>query len=498
MKEEAVDVSVVIPLFNERENIGQLYGRLVSVLSALDLDWELIFVDDGSTDGTEGELTSLAGEDGRVRALILTRNFGQHAALLAGFGEVRGDCVVTLDGDLQNPPEDLPRLLDALGEGYDVVSGRRVDRIDPLFRRVVSWLTNRLVSRATGQPFRDWGSMFRAYRRPVVDAICQYGEKSLFIPTFVGALGVRMAEIDVGHARRAAGRSKYGVLDLLRLYFDLAIGLTLIPVQAIALAGGVLASVGFLLGLYIFGRRIVIGPEVEGVFTVFAFFFIFFGTLLMAVGMLGEYVSRIYREVRPAPAFRVRQIVGADEGRHPRIAVVGCGDFGRACTEAVVRGRGNVVAVVACPEKEREEGSAYSSLHEFAFEHHIPLYRSSIGGVAALAPALKKVTPELIFFIPCDQPIPEEIAQLPRLGCIAIHMSSDPVTYEQHVDEAESPTGREGSVVLRHLRGGRALVLAQQRVMLRPGERLSPDSAEVVEVAARLVERHLAQIESGL
>lgn len=481
-----MDLSVVVPLYNEKQNLEELYRRLGDVLAQREIDWEIILVDDGSSDGTEEELASLAGADPHVRALILTRNFGQHAALLAGFSQVRGEVIVTLDGDLQNPPEEIPRLVDTLAKGYDVVSGRRHHRSDPLFRRLVSWFTNRLVSRATGQRLADWGSMFRAYRRHVVDAICQYGEKSLFIPTFIGTLGVRMTEIEVTHARRGSGRSKYGILGLLRLYFDLTIGLTLFPVQAIGLAGGFLALVGFLLGIYIFGRRIIIGPEVEGVFTVFAFFFLFFGVLLMAVGLLGEYVSRIYREVRPAPAYRVRRQMGESGRGRPRIIVFGCGRVGRACLEGVLRGGGNVAALVACSERAGESGSVDLAC-EAALERLIPVYRLPEKRSKELVPRLGALAPELILLAPETDAVGPEILRLARLGCVAVDL-------EEGGDEGEGEVG----VILRRIgeSGERGSIIARERARRPRGDSLSLDDV-AAEAAAHLVAAHLAQIEKG-
>jgi undecaprenyl-phosphate 4-deoxy-4-formamido-L-arabinose transferase len=219
---------VVIPLYDEAPTIGPLHSRLTLTLQGLGKPYEVVYVDDGSRDATPRLLRELHGRDPTVRVVRLRRNYGQHAAVLAGFAHARGEVIVTLDGDLQNPPEEIPKLLRKLQEGYEVVGGWRRARRDPLFRRAVSAVMNRAVSRMVGVPMRDYGCMLRAYRRPVVDRILQCPEPSRFIPAAASALAGSVAEVEVAHAPRAAGRSKYGLVGLLGLALDLLTALCLL------------------------------------------------------------------------------------------------------------------------------------------------------------------------------------------------------------------------------------------------------------------------------
>jgi undecaprenyl-phosphate 4-deoxy-4-formamido-L-arabinose transferase len=302
------DVAVIIPIFNEAENIDTLHQRLAATLAHMGRSCEIWYVDDGSTDGSLGLLRDVARRDPRVSVIELTRNFGQHAAVLAGFAVSQADIVVTLDGDLQNPPEEIPRLVARLEEGYEVVGGWREERQDPLFRRAASELINRLTSYAVGVTMNDYGCMLRAYRRSIVQQIVDCDERSSFIPALANALAKRTAEIEVQHAGRWSGRSKYGLMKLLRLSFDLITGFSLLPIQMMSLAGILVALLGMGFGAFLLVRRLFVGPESEGVFTLFAILFVFIGVLILAVGLVGEYVGRIYLEVRRRPTYRIRAI----------------------------------------------------------------------------------------------------------------------------------------------------------------------------------------------
>jgi undecaprenyl-phosphate 4-deoxy-4-formamido-L-arabinose transferase len=220
----------------------------------------------------------------------------------------RADIVVTLDGDLQNPPEELPRLVAKLEEGYEVVGGRREDRHDPWFRRTGSRAINQLTSFTVGVKMNDYGCMLRAYRRGVVQQIIDCDERSSFIPALANSLAKRTAEIEVEHADRFSGRSKYSLLKLMRLSFDLITGFSLLPIQLMSVTGIIVALVGMGFGAFLLVRRLFVGPESEGVFTLFAILFVFIGILILAVGLVGEYVGRIYLEVRRRPTYRIRAI----------------------------------------------------------------------------------------------------------------------------------------------------------------------------------------------
>jgi len=301
-------VSVVIPVFNERENLPILQQRLHTVMAGLGRPYDIWYVDDGSSDGSLDLLRAFADEDPHVNVVELTRNFGQHAAVLAGFAASTGAIVVTLDADLQNPPEEIPNLLAKLDEGYEVVGGWREERHDPLFRRLASRAINQMTSVAVGVSMKDYGCMLRAYRRSIVTQIIDCDERSSFIPALANSLAKRTAEIEVGHSDRFSGTSKYSVLRLMRLTFDLLTGFSLLPIQFVSVAGILVAAAGMGFGAFLFVRRLFVGPEVEGVFTLFAILFVFVGLLILAVGIVGEYVGRVYLEVRRRPTYRIRAI----------------------------------------------------------------------------------------------------------------------------------------------------------------------------------------------
>lgn len=300
-------LSVVIPVFNEEENLVELHARLATTLNRQDYSWEVIYVDDGSRDRSWEILEGLNQRDEHVRLVRFNRNYGQHMAVFAGFERVRGQVVATLDADLQNPPEDVPMLVAKLEEGYDVVGGWRQFRQDSWLRKLPSRIVNIVTSKVVGVELKDYGCMLRAYRREVVDAMSACQETSSFIPALANTYANQVLEVPVGHAQRHAGQSKYSLLKLFRLHFDLMTGFSVLPIQLVSLMGSVVALVGLAFGLFLFARRIIVGPEVEGVFTLFAILFVFVGLQILGVGLIGEYVGRIYREVRRRPRFVVRE-----------------------------------------------------------------------------------------------------------------------------------------------------------------------------------------------
>ncbi len=306
---ERLDLSVVIPICDEAANLAALHARLSDTLQELGKSYEVIYVDDGSRDGSAPLLRQLYEQDRAVRVIRFNRNYGQHAAVLAGFERARGEMIVTLDGDLQNPPEEIPKLLEKIQEGYDVAGGWRTARCDSMFRRAVSFVINRVISRIVGVPMRDYGCMLRAYRRSVVEQILQCRETASFIPALANTFAGSVAEVAVAHQPRVAGRSKYGLLRLLRLTFDLLTGFSLLPIQVVSLGGIVIAFVGLGFALFLGVRRLWVGPEVEGVFTLFAILFFFVGLQIFALGLIGEYVARIYQEVRRRPRYVVQEVL---------------------------------------------------------------------------------------------------------------------------------------------------------------------------------------------
>ena len=301
-------LSVVIPVYNEERNLDALYARLAPVLNGTGQPYEVIFVDDGSADGSLEILRRLHDAHRAVRVIALNRNYGQHAAVFAGLDHARGDAIVTLDADLQNPPEEIPRLLAQLEAGHDVVGGWRENRQDPAIRRFLSWCMNRLTSIMVGVRMRDYGCMLRAYRREVVDVLQGCRELSSFVPALANSFARSPIEVPVRHDPRANGRSQYGPFRLIRLALDLMTGFSLLPVQVVSLAGIGIALLGLGFGAFLLVRRLFVGPEVEGVFTLFAILFVFVGIQVLALGLIGEYVGRIYLEVRRRPRYVVQAV----------------------------------------------------------------------------------------------------------------------------------------------------------------------------------------------
>lgn len=310
-------VSIVIPVFNEEDNLPELLARLSGALAATGRDYEAILVNDGSRDASLEILRRAAADDPHLVVVDLNRNYGQHAAVFAGFETARGEIIVTLDADLQNPPEEIGRLVAKMEEGYDVVGTVRQKRRDTLFRRLASRLINRVTSMATGVELHDYGCMLRAYRREVVRTLCASKEISTFIPVLADMFAGRVTEIPVAHAERTRGTSKYGLLKLVMLQFDLITSFTLLPLRATMAVGIVMATLSMAVAIVLVAGRLVIGPEwaVSGVFTLFAVLFFFVGVLFFSIGLLGEYIGRIYMEVRRRPRYVVREIVRAGAER---------------------------------------------------------------------------------------------------------------------------------------------------------------------------------------
>ncbi len=307
-------VSVVVPVYNEEANLPRLLPRLVPVLEGLGRPWEVVFVDDGSRDRSLELLKTAAAEHpGRVKAVELLRNAGQHMAIMAAFGETDGEYVLTLDADLQNPPEEIPKLVAKMDEGFDVVGTVRSKRKDSFFRKAASRVVNRTTGLLTGMRLNDYGCMLRGYHRDVVDVMTASDEVSTFIPALAQLYARRPVEIDVAHEERAEGESKYSLLRLVRLNFDLMTGFSVVPLQLFGLLGFLTALFGVGFGVFLLVRRLVVGSEVEGVFTLFALAFMVMGVIMAGVGMVGEYVGRIYQQVRGRPRFLVRRVHGGRE-----------------------------------------------------------------------------------------------------------------------------------------------------------------------------------------
>jgi undecaprenyl-phosphate 4-deoxy-4-formamido-L-arabinose transferase len=316
-------VSVVVPVYNERENLPELVRRTLAAGRALGRPWELVLVDDGSRDGSGDMLEAYARENaGEVKALLLYRNAGQHNAILCGFAHAQGDILVTLDADLQNPPEEIGRLVSKIEEGFDVVGSVRQDRQDAVFRKVFSGMVNLMVRRSTGVILHDYGCMLRAYRRRVVDAMLACRERSTFIPVLANLFAKRVTEIPVGHAERAAGASKYSFLKLINLQFDLLTCMTSGPLRLLSWVGGGISALSVLFGALLLVLRFAYGAEWagQGVFTLFAVLFFFVGTQFVALGLLGEYIGRIHGDVRERPRYILERVVGETLGEKTHAA----------------------------------------------------------------------------------------------------------------------------------------------------------------------------------
>ncbi len=306
-------ISIVIPVFNEEENLEELLERCLNTCTGMERDFEIILVDDGSSDQSRNMITKAAEQNpGRIVGLLLNRNYGQHSAIMAGFAEARGDIVITLDADLQNPPEEIQKLVKKADEGFDVVGSVRMHRRDTLFRRGASLMVNKVVQMSTGVDMHDYGCMLRAYNRRVVDAMLQCHERSTFIPVLANSFAGATAEIDVDHAERSAGNSKYGLWKLINLQFDLLTSMTTFPLRLLNLLGVIISALGVGFGIFLFVMRLIYGPDwaAAGVFTLFAILFIFIGAQFLGMGLLGEYIGRIYNDVRARPRYFVESVMG--------------------------------------------------------------------------------------------------------------------------------------------------------------------------------------------
>ncbi|MBN3002411.1 undecaprenyl-phosphate 4-deoxy-4-formamido-L-arabinose transferase [Chromobacterium alkanivorans] len=303
-----IDLSVVIPVYNEQDVLPALFDRLYPALDALGVRYEIVFVNDGSRDRSPAMLAAQFDLRPDVtRVVLFNGNFGQHRAILAGFEYSRGERVVTLDADLQNPPEDIKLLLAEMDKGHDYVGSIRRQRNDSLWRHLASRAMNHLREKLTRIKMTDQGCMMRAYSRRIIDTINQCNELHTFIPALAYQFAQNPTEVTVGHEERFAGESKYSLYSLIRLNFDLMTGFSIVPLQLFSLLGMLVSAGSGVLVVYLVLRRLIVGPEVGGLFTLFAIAFLLIGIALFGIGLLGEYIGRIYQEVRDRP----RYVIGA-------------------------------------------------------------------------------------------------------------------------------------------------------------------------------------------
>lgn len=311
-----IELSVIIPVYNEEAGLTALFARLYPALDALNTRYEIVFINDGSRDRSAALLAAQhAARPDVTRAILFAANFGQHMAILAGFEHAHGQYVVTLDADLQNPPEEIGRILEQLRAGHDYVGTIRQLRQDSAWRRYASRMINRMRERSTRIHITDQGCMMRGYARNVVDAVNACREVSTFVPALAYTFAQRPTEINIRHEERFAGESKYSIYSLIRLNFDLMTGFSLLPLQFVSMAGMLLSLLSGAFVTYLFIRRLVVGPEAEGLFTLFGIAFFLIGILLFAVGLIGEYVGRIYQQVRARPRYLVQAVLETND--HP-------------------------------------------------------------------------------------------------------------------------------------------------------------------------------------
>ncbi len=303
-------LTVVIPVYNEEATLEALFARLYLALDNFGQSYEIIFINDGSRDKSAAILASqYHARPDVTRVILFNGNFGQHRAILAGFAHARGECIVTLDADLQNPPEDIQHLVAEFDKGHDYVGSIRRQRNDSWWRHAASRTMNRLRERITHIRMTDQGCMMRAYSRRIIDTINQCNEMHTFIPALAYSFAQNPTEIVIGHEERHAGESKYSLYSLIRLNFDLMTGFSVVPLQLFSMLGMLISLGSGLLVAYLVVRRLIIGPEAEGVFTLFAITFFLLGIALFGIGILGEYIGRIYHEVRDRPRYLIAGIL---------------------------------------------------------------------------------------------------------------------------------------------------------------------------------------------
>lgn len=305
-------LSVVIPVFNEEANLPELIPRTLAACRANGCPFEIVLVNDGSRDKSPDLLSAAAAQHPELVVVMLNRNYGQHNATFAGYAAAKGDLIINIDADLQNPPEEIHKIYKKLCEGYDVVAGRRMNRQDSPFRKIPSWFVNQMIRHSTGVDMHDYGCMLRGYTREVVQAMLSCEERTPFIPVLANSFASRVCEVDVAHAERFAGGSRYSPLRLLNLQFDMLTGMTTSPLRLLSFFGVGVFILGLLLFIYIIAMRIILGSQWanDGVFTLFAILFFLVGAQFLGMGLLGEYIGRIFKNVGARPRYIVKQTLG--------------------------------------------------------------------------------------------------------------------------------------------------------------------------------------------
>ena len=305
---DEVYVSAVVPMYNEQESIVELYTQLKAALDSVGRSYEMVFVDDGSADATLEQAIELHRQDDSVVVVKLSRNFGHHPAATCGMAQARGEVIVLLDADLQNDPADIPALLEKIESGYDVARCWRQGRKDPVWRTVPSKFVNWLTCRATGVHLHDYGCSLLAMRREMVERLMRFSERSRHVSGLISWTGGSVCEVPVKHRERKHGQSKYGFISLLRLTINLVTGFSTLPLQLVGLLGVVTSLMGFVGAIYLIIKRYVYGVDLEGFVIAIAIFFVFIGIHFLALGVLGEYIGRIFTEVQARPYYIVDEV----------------------------------------------------------------------------------------------------------------------------------------------------------------------------------------------
>lgn len=307
-------LSVIIPVYNEEPGLAELFARLYPALDKLGVAYEIVFINDGSMDRSAALLREQFQQRPDVtRVILFNGNYGQHMAIMAGFERCRGERIVTLDADLQNPPEEIGNLMAEMDKGFDYVGSIRKKRHDTAWRRLASKAMNRTREQLTHIRMTDQGCMLRAYSRDIINAINQSREVSTYIPALAYSFSHNPTEVEVEHEERSAGESKYSLYKLIRLNFDLVTGFSTVPLQVFSFIGIIISLLSLAFVMFLAVRRLIVGPEAEGLFTLFGIAFFLIGVTLFGIGLLGEYVGRIYQQVRERPRYLIQAVLEKTE-----------------------------------------------------------------------------------------------------------------------------------------------------------------------------------------
>jgi glycosyltransferase involved in cell wall biosynthesis len=312
-------ISIVIPIYNEEESVGTLYEKILNTMNKLPYDYEIIAVDDGSTDNTFNKLKEIASKDKRLKVISFKRNYGQTAAMFAGFQHASGDVVITMDADLQNDPADIPILIEKINEGYDVVSGWRKDRKDPFFSRTLpSKIANYIISNATGVYLHDYGCSLKAYKKDIAKNFRLYGDMHRFLPALAKGLGAKITEVPVSHHPRLYGKSKYGIGRTIRVILDIFLVKFLNeyinkPLYAFGGIGFILFSLGFLSGLYLTYDKLINNQEIgQRPLLFLTVLLIISGLQFISTGIIAEVIIRTYYESQDIKPYRIKDVINIE------------------------------------------------------------------------------------------------------------------------------------------------------------------------------------------